>query len=241
MGLAGFASGRSGTRRGSSAYPASQATVRCRSGSHPKSWGDYRFCIGLWLGMQGTPNSHDESRSALTRIQQDPSEEGANPCQLESCPWCGETLTPHDYWTDGEASRTRVACPREGCPFSKSRSHVGLPVLVVDEEIYRECPSMLIATVDKFAQMPWNGEVQSLFGFIDRECEKCGFLAPSTEHVTAHRATGARSRPPVVRDSERLAPPDLIIQDELHLISGPLGTLVGLYETAVDFLASRRL
>src|SRR5207244_7467007 len=81
----------------------------------PNAWGDSRFSIGLWLGMHGTPNTHDESRRSLARIQQDPSEEGANPCQLESCPWCGEALEPNHYWTDGEARRTRVACPRREC------------------------------------------------------------------------------------------------------------------------------
>lgn len=203
------------------------------------TWGDHRFSIGLWLGMDGTPNNHDESRRALARIQQDPSEEGANPCQLESCPWCGEGLKPHDYWTDGEALRTRVACPRAACHFSRSNTEIGLPVLVVDEEIYRECPSMLIATVDKFAQMPWNGEVQSLFGFVTRECDRCGFLTPDSDHSNAHRASGTTTAALMIRETERLAPPDLIIQDELHLISGPLGTLVALYETAVDFLSTR--
>jgi hypothetical protein len=204
----------------------------------PDAWGDSRFSIGLWLGMHGTPNTHDESRRSLARIQQDPSEEGANPCQLESCPWCGEALEPNHYWTDGEARRTRVACPRRECPFSRTNRDDGLPVLVVDEEIYLECPSMLIATVDKFAQMPWNGRVQSLFGFVDRECDRCGFLTPATTHVKRHRASGT-SVASSIRETERLAPPELIIQDELHLISGPLGTLVGLYETAVDFLSTR--
>ena len=204
---------------------------------NPEMWGQYRFSIGLWLGMQGTPNTHDDSRRALMRLQEDPSHEGPNPCVLESCPWCGQRLTPHEYWADGEMRRTRVACPSEACRFRRSTSPNGLPVLMIDEEIYRECPSMLIATVDKFAQMPWNGDVQSLFGFVDRECDKCGFLTAATPHVASHRGSGTKG---TIGQTERLAPPDLIIQDELHLISGPLGTLVGLYEAAVDFLSSSR-
>jgi hypothetical protein len=104
--------------------------------------------------------------------------------------------------------------------------------LLVDEEIYRECPSMLISTVDKFAQMPWNGEIQALFGRVESECQRCGFLTPDSDHTLAHG-------PELIHPTERLAPLDLIIQDELHLISGPLGTLVGLYETAVNALSSR--
>jgi hypothetical protein len=103
---------------------------------------------------------------------------------------------------------------------------------MVDEEIYRECPSMVIGTVDKFAQMPWNGQIQALFGRVVAECDRCGFLTPASEHQSNHG-------PELINPTERLAPLDLIIQDELHLISGPLGTLVGLYETAVDALSSR--
>jgi len=205
------------------------------------TWGGYRFSLGLWLGMEATPNTHAASRDALHRLQSDPSEEGANPCVLESCPWCGESLTSRDYWTDGEAVRTRVACPRAGCDFSTAKNALGIPVVVVDEEIYRECPSLLIATVDKFAQMPWNGEVQSLFGIVDRECGRCGFLTPASEHPAFHRQTGTAKRRLSARATERLAPPDLIIQDELHLISGPLGTLVGLYESAIDHLCTRQI
>jgi hypothetical protein len=107
----------------------------------------------------------------------------------------------------------------------------------VDEEIYRHPPALLIATVDKFAQMPWKGQVQMLFGQVTKYCPRHGFRSPEIEDSDSHNAY--RGLPAVQSVAHPpLRPPDLIIQDELHLITGPLGSLVGLYETAIDTLAS---
>ena len=108
---------------------------------------------------------------------------------------------------------------------------------MVDEEIYRRLPTLLIATVDKFAQMPWNGKVQMLFGQVDGYCARHGFRSPEIEDADSHPKKD-KYPPAKTTPHPLLRPPDLIIQDELHLISGPLGTLVGLYETAVDKLCS---
>jgi hypothetical protein len=205
----------------------------------PEVWGTRRFSIGLWLGKQATPNSHKESQDALVRIRKKEPQDEANPCQLESCPWCGEALTVADFEDVTDLVRTRVTCARTGCEFADEEQG-GLPVVMVDEEIYRECPSMVIATVDKFAQMPWNGETQALFGRVSAECDRCGFLTPDSEHPKYHRAGSGRSEARLhLKPTEWLAPPELVIQDELHLISGPLGTMVGLYETAIDALCTR--
>lgn len=125
------------------------------------------------------------------------------------------------------------------CPYSRGRSsslaRPGIPVLTVDEEIYHRPPTMMIATVDKFAMMAWRGQVRTLFGRVSQECERHGLLWPGCECNTGHRAS--RGLPTAaVRSVSPIRPPDLIIQDEFHLISGPLGTMVGLYESAVDEL-----
>ena len=116
----------------------------------------------------------------------------------------------------------------------------GIPALTVDEEIYRRLPTLLIATVDKFAQMPWNGRTAMLFGQVSGYCPRHGYRSPEVDDTSRHPQ---RDPFPAVRTvpTTPLRPPDLIIQDELHLISGPLGSLVGLYETAVDRLASRKV
>lgn len=142
--------------------------------------------------------------------------------------------------------RTFVFCgDKKGrCDFSKGKSskqaHPGLPVLVVDEEIYHRPPTMMIATVDKFAMMAWRGQVRTLFGRVGLECERHGLLWQGASCTGNHPA--AKGQPSTkVKVINPIRPPDLIIQDEFHLISGPLGTMVGLYETAVDELCSWNL
>lgn len=117
--------------------------------------------------------------------------------------------------------------------------------MVVDEEIYRLLPSLIIGTVDKFAQLTWRGETKSLFGRVSRQCTRHGYVTGDTmaekwELSTDTSVHPARGAEPVGRIEKvgPLRPPDLIIQDELHLISGPLGSMVGLYEAAVDRLAT---
>lgn len=86
----------------------------------------------------------------------------------------------------------------------------GLPVIVVDEEIYRRQPSLLIATLDKFAQMPWNGRTQMLFGKVTEACDRHGFFSPEVEDASMHRACKGL---PSVKNWPHglLRPPDLII------------------------------
>ncbi len=156
------------------------------------------FSIGLWVGQGATPNDLAKAAAALRkrRAGEDAGENG-DPVQLLKCPWCGSDLSPDDYHADKLSDRMLVKCPNGECRFRR-----GLPVHLIDSDVYTVRPSLVIGTVDKFAMLAWNERSGRLFG-----------------------AAGD-------------AVPDLIVQDELHLISGPLGTLVGLYETAIDRLST---
>ncbi|MBF2759128.1 MAG: helicase [Ectothiorhodospiraceae bacterium AqS1] len=207
------------------------------------------FTIGLWVGNKVTPGTTADSHSAIRRIR---NSEGSkvgvvSPGQLTSCPWCGSDVSDmRDIEVDKSILRTKIYCgDKKGiCEFSKRKSskhlHPGLPVLVVDEEIYHRPPSMMIATVDKFAMMAWRGEIRTLFGRAMTECPRHGLLWPDSSCSGNHRRR--RDLPATKAQVTRpIRPPDLVIQDEFHLISGPLGTMVGLYETAVDELCTWRI
>ncbi len=151
------------------------------------------FSIGLWVGKDATPNSFDDA------LANKGSEYLSNAEQIEVCYCCDDKL----IWNYDSASRTvRPSCRNNQCVLGPS---FGIwPLITIDDDIYSEVPTVIIGTVDKFAQIPLRTETADMFGFKS---------ASGTE---------------------------LIIQDELHLISGPLGTIVGIYETAFDWLLTRQ-
>ena len=218
-------------------------------GTDEKKWGDEPFFVGLWVGGGTTPNRLEgekqgtcewaikEGHKRHTILNISPS-----PFQLINCPWCGQELDEYCYEIGGTPKQCRVFCSRDRCEFSKKSNPDGdyLPVLVVDDDIYRRCPSLLIATVDKFAQIAWQEKPASIFGLVDKYCQKCGFFRSQLSSDSAHNHQGGLEAWDI-RGGKNLIPPELIIQDELHLISGPLGTLTGLYETAIDLLCTRNL
>src|SRR5207247_4432732 len=125
---------------------------------------------------------------------------------------------------DDQPSELCIVCTNFECDFTRGRA---LPIVAVDEQLFRRLPAFLIATVDKFASLPWVGQSGALLGGADRADAKSFYGAAEPGRAT-HLATP-------------LPPPDLVIQDELHLISGPLGTMAGLYEAAIEALCVRQI
>ncbi|WP_373474404.1 helicase-related protein [Sphingorhabdus sp.] len=149
--------------------------------------GNHAFSIGLWVGGDASPNRLVDSFASLKG-----SREVSSPKQLAICPACHQQLR---WRQEAPTTPVIVSCETGDCVLSGE-----LPVWTVDEDVYRERPTLLIGTIDKFAQIVRKTEVHDLFGIGTN------------------------------------ATPDLVIQDELHLISGPLGTIAGVYEVAIDLM-----
>jgi hypothetical protein len=186
--------------------------------------GGLPFAVGLWVGKSATANTLREAARAVDDFKNG---RGPTPFPLTGCPWCaakieakGMTVRP----TSTEPTRIEVACVAPGCAFNARAG--GLPVVFVDEQIYRELPAFIVATVDKFAMLPWRAAAGALFGRVHSR--------------QGQRFFGTADSPGPSRGAEPLPlglrPPELVVQDEVHLIAGPLGTLTGLYEAAIDVL-----
>ena len=193
--------------------------------------------IGLWVGSAATPNkigSHDKKdssgKTAVSMVKKFRSKNGPAPAPIKKCPWCETPFSKESFEVVG--NRMHIHCADIMCDFG-GNNH--LPILAVDEEIYNRLPAFLIATIDKFAALPREGRVGRFFSQVNRashdDIEQLEFFGADLPRVGKF----------LEADRSCLPPPDLIIQDELHLISGPLGTVSGIYESAIDLLSTRKI
>ncbi len=199
-----------------------------------KRYGEWPFEIGLWVGKAATPNllgrkgdgNSDSARAKVNQFKSDPKGK-PSPIPLENCPWCGHPFGPESFSLEPDSDHPknlRIVCTNFECEFARDRA---LPIVAVDEPLYRRLPAFLIATVDKFASLPWVAQSGMLLGGAGR-------YDAGAFYGAGEPAKGSRLPEPI-------PPPDLVIQDELHLISGPLGTMAGLYESTIEALCVRTI
>ncbi|APO81850.1 helicase-related protein [Pseudomonas putida] len=200
-----------------------QIRVRRETEAVSPSLGASRFTLGLWVGSDGSPNKWSDASAAIRKY--DYGDVKGNPLVLTECPWCRSTIGRLGQATVSKGNKSKssnlaglvggrqpyLMCSDTCCEYGGERSR--LPVEVIDEAIYRDPPSMFIGTADKFAMMAWKPETGALFG-LDHDRE--GQVIPVRR------------------------PPGLVIQDEFHLISGPLGTIYGLYEGVIEQLCTAK-
>ena len=179
--------------------------------------GTEQISIGLWVGGSSTPNDNEKATVQLNALKRDV--KAPYNFVVMKCPCCGAQIGKIDNAGKYDTEKIKGIFKEDGrngvvkfkCEnITCEYSGVPLPLQVVDDLIYETSPTLLLGTVDKFAMIPWKKDAGRLFGF--RECQDQKY--------------------------SRIAPPDLIIQDELHLIAGPLGTMVGLYETMIQTLCN---
>jgi hypothetical protein len=186
--------------------------------------------IGLWVGDNSLPNSMD----GLIKEFEALNEGNKNKIPFSNCPWCGSKLKGETTADASNSTSTydkdklHLKCTNtEKCTFSfgkgrpsKRKKYQGpIPVNLCDETIYQHPPSLIFGTVDKFAQL--------------------AHKVTSNDNQKDSRRLFGRGNWEKGKPQDGYLPPDLIIQDELHLLLGPLGSAVALFETAVDHLCKR--
>lgn len=196
-------------------YIRNDATSRCpQYGRYPL--GTSEINIGLWIGRDHTPNTDSDAKKHLEKLQEAQpqsiqyAKEQHNKFQVLKCPWCGTKLVK-----DRAGGRT------VGMFGYRMRNNRHFELFCPQEScFFNQQGKLPVQIVDEelYANPP-----TLLFGTVDKFA-----MMPWKKDIGAFFAAGTENRVP-----------ELIIQDELHLISGPLGTMVGLYESAIDALCRK--
>lgn len=174
--------------------------------------GSDQFSIGLWVGGANTPNRNEEARSAFQEITHS---DGRYAFVLQRCPWCGAEIGRIATGKGKKQQFQAQGLQRKG---NEVVFACGDPACEFKDQI-----PVLVVDEQIYERPP-----TILIGTID----KFAAIAwnPSVRAIFGIDQDGLRRR----------SPPGLIIQDELHLITGPLGTVSAMYETVIGELCVDR-
>lgn len=181
----------------------------------PNRFGKTEFSIGIWLGSATTPNNRQDAISMLNKLQSG-HKYAENLFILNRCPWCGAQLGPIDNTSKLPKNVPRVA----------GYQRRGDTVIFACPD--QQCPFKQKIPVYVIDEDIYEHRPSMIIGTAD----KFAMLAfqPAARTIFGIDQNGKRL----------CSPPNLIIQDELHLISGPLGSMVGLYEVLIEELCTDR-
>jgi hypothetical protein len=199
---------------------------------NPTDFGKEPINIGLWVGDNSLPNKLVD----LVKEFDKQYEKKSNKIPFKSCPWCNTSFESDERFYKlkneredrnkvFEYNRVHFYCADYNCAFGQNLNprtdHGAYPISLCDEEIYQHPPALLFGTVDKFAQLAHKVSNE------DNERHKDSRRIFGKGNFESGKPRGG------------YLPPDMIIQDELHLLLGPLGSSVALFEAAVDQLCTR--
>ena len=175
--------------------------------------GDEPISIGLFVGDNSIPNKVKGSSRGEPGLLEECQKWNtwiAGKRQESKIPLdlCPCCGRPLEYQSIGNLSNPKIIFRCKNVNCTFSDE---LPVKLCDENIYQEPPTLLFGTVDKFATLGHK-------------------VSTSKESQDSRRLFG--------KGGLNYLPPSLIIQDELHLLLGPLGSAVSLFECAIDQLCS---
>jgi hypothetical protein len=171
--------------------------------------GKRRFSVGAWLGAASTPNTHDGAHGAVTLLRSHKKRGGDRPFLLSRCPWCACQFVDDKnvYGYDEQSLKGGGTRMQAKCPDSSCPFGRDAGLPVYEVDS------------DIYERPP-----SVIIGTVDKFAMLAWRDKPRSFFGIGN--DGSRQRPG----------PDLIIQDELHLITGPLGSLVGLYESGISAL-----
>lgn len=203
--------------------------MRRGKNSFGKNLGEEPIRIGLYVGDNQIPNHTHDLIEEFKKLN----DKKQSKIPFDKCICCGEKIQGFETFdkTNYNQNIGRLECTNIKCamqtpygPFVKQRPDMGFfPFLLADDSIYQHPPALLFGTVDKFAQLAHK---------VDDSKALAGWQKDS-------RRLFGRGNWENYKPNNGYLPPDLIIQDELHLLLGPLGTGVALFESAFEQLCTR--